>query len=47
MLYEITKPWAGYKVGEKVEITDKNVIEKALELKVISDVKPSKKEDKK
>ncbi len=42
MQYEILKPWAGYKVGEKVTITDKAVSKKAIEEKVIGEPKSKK-----
>ena len=40
--YKVLKNWGKIKAGENVELNDKTVIEKALELKVIEMDKKSK-----
>ena len=44
-MFECLKNWGDYKKGDPIDLSDKTVIEKALELGVIKKVTKTKKEE--
>lgn len=42
MEVELLKDWAGFKKSAIIEITDKDVLKKGLEIKLFKELKPKK-----